>query len=564
MLEQLHVKNYALIDSLEIQFSRGFNVLTGETGAGKSILIGSVGLLLGQKGDIGVIREGSDTLEVSGTIRIEKPGEILPWLETREIPLEDSRLILRRVMKTNGRSSCFIQGVPVTRGDLEELTSGLIDLHGQHEHQSLLSVEKHRKLLDRFGGSEELDREVYEKFVQLTSLRKEFEELNTRERERYREMELLAFAADEIEKARLLPGEEEELERERALLGQSEKLFRSLAAFLEVSDGDEGSLRRILGSARDELGRIAGIDESMQGLFSRLESAFYEIEDIVQGVKDYHNSVDFSPERLEFCESRLAEIHHLEKKYGNSIEDVLFYGKTALEKLDSLQNWESLQEKLKKDITLLEQEIREKAAELSKIRKTASLALGTAVKQRLTKLGMEKARFEVAMETRLGTQGTPSCGSHGWDKVEFLISANPGEPLKPLRNIASGGEISRVMLALKSVLAETDDIQSLIFDEVDAGIGGEVALSVAEHLAGIARHKQVLCITHLASIAVRADNHMKVEKEVRGSRTLTSIRQVTGEERSVEISRMLSGDSRGEVSLIHARELLEKYRSEGF
>ncbi len=564
MLEQLHVKNYALIDELEINFDSGFNVLSGETGAGKSILIGSLGLLLGQKGDPSIIREGADILEVSGVLRIENQPELVSWLHERDIEPDDEALLLRRTLKSNGRGNCFIQGVLVNRNDLAYLTSQLVDLHGQHEHQSILAVENQRKLLDRFGNCEALDREIGEKFSRLTNLKKKFEELNSREKDRLREMDLLAFAMKEIDDARLSPEEEKTLEQEKNLLNQAEKLFQYLKSFVETSDGVEVSIMQSMGKAMIDLKKIADIDDSLLENYNRYESAYYEIEDVLEAVKSYNDSIDFSPERLEYCESRLSQIHLLQKKYGDTIEDVLSYRDTAEEKQETLKNWESSQDAFNAEIRELEQEILDKAGILSEKRKTAAVLLGKLILDRIIRLGMEKAGFQVVVKSRLTGQGKPSCGSHGWDVIEFLISPNQGEPMKPLKNIASGGEVSRVMLAVKSVLAESDDIKSLIFDEVDAGIGGEVALSVGEHLLELAGHSQVLCITHLASIAVRADNHIKVEKTVTNDRTVTMIKTVKAEARCTEIARMLSGDSLGEASLTHARDLLEKYRPAGY
>ncbi|MBI9103269.1 MAG: DNA repair protein RecN [Spirochaetales bacterium] len=564
MLEQLHVKNYALIDEVEVQFNQGFNVLTGETGAGKSILIGSVGLLLGQKGDSGVIREGAEQLEVTGIIRLEENSPAFGWLSERDIVVEDGVLVIRRTLKTNGRGNCYIQGTPVNRSDLAEFTSGLIDLHGQHEHQAILASENQRKLLDRFGGSEALDQELFLNFQKLTLLKKEFEDLNSKERDRLREMDLLKFAIQEIDDASLSSGEDVSLEKERALLNQSEKLFQFLNSFIDKCDESEYSLLKMMGEAMGDLNGIAGIDPSLMESHTRFESSYYEIEDVISGIKSYSQEIDFSPERLEFCETRLSEIRHLQKKYADTISGLIEYRNKAEDKLETLINWENRQEEFISEIQKLELLILEQAGVLSGKRREASERLGGMIQDRIRRLGMAQADFEVLVEKRVGSNGKPSCSAHGYDRIEFRISPNKGEALKPLKNIASGGEVSRVMLAVKSVLAETDDIKSLIFDEVDAGIGGEVALAVGEHIMEIAGHSQVLCITHLASIAVRADNHLKVEKGVEGERTITSLKPVSGDQRCSEIARMLSGDSSGEMSLGHARELLEKYRPSGF
>ena len=563
MIEELHVKNYALIDDLEISFAPGLNVLSGETGAGKSILLGSLGLLLGQKGDPETIRQGQGAVEVSGIMRVANP-ETVRWLEEKGISPDDGSIILRRVLKKSGRGGCFVQGVPVTRRDLEELTAGLVDIHGQHEHQSLMMIENHRKALDRFVGCVGLDNDIYQRFVRLTSLRKEWEKVNSQERDRLREIDLLNFSIQEIDEAKLRPGEEEDLEAERSLLSQGEKLFHHLRCFNDGVAGEEGGslldMRKALGS----LERIVEIDTSQKELARRWESAFLEMEDVIQAVQSYQNSIDFSPHRLEECEERLSEIHLLQKKYGNSIDSILTYRAQAEGKLDGLRNWEANKETLQNQLRTLEKEIIGIAEKLSLQRKEGAARLSELIQKRLARLGMAKASFSVDMQRRVSQSGGDSCGPHGYDRVEFLISPNAGEPLKPLRMIASGGEISRIMLALRSVLADNDALQSLIFDEIDSGIGGEVALAVGEHLSEIAAHKQVLCITHLAPIAVRAEKQIKVEKGVEGSRTLTRIHQVTGQERCGEIARMLAGDRHGEASLSHAEELLKRYRPQGY
>ena len=354
MLEQLHVRNYALIDEIEILFNAGFNVLTGETGAGKSILIGSLGLLLGQKGDPSVIRQGAPQLEVSGTLRMEGQPDAVAWLAERDILVDDGTIVVRRILKPNGRGNCYIQGTPVSRNDLAELTSGLIDIHGQHEHQAVLAEDNQRKLLDRFGDCTALDQKISTDFQQFTLKKKEFDALNTEEKNRLREIDLLEFAIKEIDDAKLTEGEDESLENERKLLNQSEKLFQLINSFIELSDDSEFSFFSVMGRALDDLTGIADIAPSLKELFSRFESAYYEIEDVISGVKHYSQEIDFSPERLESCENRLAEIRRLEKKYADSISGVITYREEAVLKLESLRNWENRQEEFRNEIQMAE------------------------------------------------------------------------------------------------------------------------------------------------------------------------------------------------------------------
>ncbi len=559
MLEEISIRNYALIEELTAEFHPSLNVLSGETGAGKSIIVGALGLLLGEKGDISAIRTGTDEAEVSGVLRVDGNEDVRAWLQEREIQPEDGTILLRRTLKAGGRGSSFIQSHKATRQDLQDLTSFLIDMHGQHEHQSLFSIDNHRKLLDRYAGNEELAAELYEEFYRLSGLRKELEELNASERELLREKELLEHAIREIEAAQLKVGEEEELEQERRLLNQHERLF-------ELFSTVHGSLAEARGGAvariREAVDALRGISEIMPEIsqeLSRLESTFYEVEDIEAVVRERREELRFSPERLDECQERIQLIHRLEKKYGDTIEDVIQYGQNAADKLEGMEHREERKVELEGRIETLQSQVLALARDLSSKRKQAAKNLEEKLQKVLRALGMPKANFHIQTAYREGKEGRHSCGPYGFDRIEFLISPNEGEPLKPLREIASGGEISRIMLALKSVFSQSDRVGCLIFDEIDAGIGGEVAVAVGGHLADLGADKQVLCITHLASIAVRADNHIRVEKKEREGRTYTDIRTIEAEERIAEIARMLSGDSESSSSVTHARELLRRY-----
>ena len=563
MLEQLIVKNYALIDDLEIRFAGGLNILSGETGAGKSILIGALGLLLGEKGDTSSIRSGAETAEIAGRILVAGNPESQAWLGDHGLEDDDGAVIIRRTLAASGRGGIYIQSVPATRKDLQELTSFLFDIHGQHEHQSILSNIHQRRLLDRFGGFEDTVERLSADFQDLTARKREFAAMEKAEMERAREADLLEFAVKEIDGAKLKPDEEEELLREKKILAEHEKLARLLDQFRDCSAENRGGALQQVRSAKEALKGVCSIDPGLTELHERMESAFYEIEDITEAVRSYHEGVDFSPDRLEECENRLAEIHRLEKKYGPGVEDVLRYRDEAVEKKEKLSRWEENREELRKEINELEKRVLKTAADLSEKRKKAAFDLGKQILGELAALGMPKAEFRISLEQKLSSAGKPVCGPHGFDQVEFLISPNQGEPAKPLKNIASGGELSRVMLAVKTILAKTDHVASLIFDEIDAGIGGEVAVAVGGHLAGLGEFKQVLCITHLASIAVRADNHIQVRKESRDGRTVTCVEPITGSRRVGEIARMLAGDSSGHESLEYAEELLKKFGANG-
>ncbi len=558
MIEVLYIKNYALADKLTVEFGSGFNILSGETGAGKSVIIGALNLVLGEKGDVSVIRTGADETEVSAVINVSGNQDALKWLDEHEIVTDEGRVILRRILKTSGRGNIFIQSIPSTKNDIAEFTSLLFDIHGQHEHQSLLSVENHRKLLDSFAGLKNAAEKLKTDFIDLNVLKKEYQKLVSDERNLLREADIAAFAVKEIEAAELKPGEIEQLENEHRLLSQAEKLF---ILFEQVHTSLNESTGGALNGLRKGLGFLKGlssIDQSFEDAYGRLENAFYETEDIIDGIEKYKNNFSFSPEKLSACEERLSELLRLRKKYGDTVEEILNFLEDSRNKVSNVENQEEIKAGYTEKIGNLERSVLQQASELSKNRRAAADGLQKAIQGQLKTLGMPKAEFRIIVENKIGDNGKPSCGPNGFDFVEFLISPNQGEPPKKLRNIASGGEISRVMLAIKSVLAGNDTVDCMVFDEIDSGIGGEIAVSVGEHMYKLSRYKQILCITHLASIAVRADNHIRVSKNSEEGRTFTEIRSISGEERTKEIARMLSGDTNADVSLKHAEELLTK------
>ncbi len=561
MLEELTVQNYALIDRLAVRFESGFNVLTGETGAGKSILVGALGVLLGMKADREAIRTGAEELQVSGIVRVAENPEAMKWLQEHAIAPEDGAVIIRRTLRQNGRGVVYIQSTPVTRAQLYELTSQLFDFHGQHEHQSLLELENHRKLLDRYAGLEQAAESYRERYQKLLQLRERYTSLEASERERFREIDLLKFSIQEIREADLKPGEETELEREHQILANHERLFQRLgeahASTAESRGGALAGLRQV----RQAMEEVVQIDSQLARFAQQLDDAFYELEDFAESIRQYRAAMNFDPRRLEVVEERIGIIHRLQKKYGNTVQEILDYCREAEEKAAVLENWEEEKEGLKESIGALEKEIRGRAAELTEARGLAARTLQGRIEEELRLLGMPKVQFQVLVEDRLSESGKPVFTAYGKDRIEFLISPNLGEPFKRLVQIASGGEMSRVMLAIKSVLAESDHIRCLIFDEVDAGIGGEVGLAVGGRLKKLSQVKQILCITHLATIAAQADNHMRVEKVSQNSRTITRLEAVEGDARREELARMLSGDRTGEASLRHADELLKRYNS---
>jgi len=559
MLEELSIKNYALIEDLVVNFDSRLNILSGETGAGKSIIIGALGLIIGSKGDASSIRTGCLESQVSCVIKIPKNSEANNWLSDHEIEPEDNRIIIRRVLRQTGRGSIFIQSVPSSRKDLEELSSFIFDMHGQHTHQSLLNIDNQRKLLDRYAGLEDKVLELKNSFLRLSELKSTLESMRKSESDLALEREVLNRNIDEIDKADLKDDEENNLVKERSILLQHDKLMEYLKICKNALSENTGGALSLLRTGRSSIENLSMAVDSLKPLSTRLNDAFFEIEDIFESLGQFQETINFTPGRLEECEDRLQLIQKKKKKYGSTLAEVLENKNTSKTKILAMETMAVDKTKQEEALSLLEKEVIQNAGDISKKRVEFGKTLEAKIKSNLIPMGMPKADFKINISLRENNTGKASCGPTGLDKIEFLISPNEGEPLKPLKNIASGGELSRIMLSIKSVLAESDSVLSLIFDEIDTGIGGEVALSVGDHLAGIGKHRQILCITHLASIAVHADRHIKVEKQVLEGRTFTTIKNINEDARISEIARMLSGDVSGAASLDHARELLEKY-----
>jgi DNA repair protein RecN (Recombination protein N) len=578
MLEELVIRNYALIDSISLSFRSGFNVLSGETGAGKSIIVGSLSFLMGGKVETDVIRTGSDEAGVSAVISIGKDNtEVMEWLKSRDIQSEEDTVIIRRNIRAGGRGSVFIQETPVTRADLAAFMALLFDLHGQHNHESLLRKENHRRYLDRFAGIEEEAIAYNKMFMDLAEKRRALEASFSSQRDREARLEILRYAVEEITAAALRGGELRELENEAQKLSDFEKLANHVnIAAAALYDGEESAVA-LARRAKSSLDNAAAIDSSLAALHRRLEDMYYEAEDIAGEFRAYRDGLSFDPRRQEAVDERLALLYKLKRKYGEadgarakdttSAEDaILAYLAMAQAEIETLSGTEENREKLKSEIAVMEKETAAKAAVLRQKRIAAAGDLSRRITGILQRLGMPNARFSPSVTPKIREDGSKTgssqaafvCGPWGAEDIEFLISANTGEPLKDLSRVASGGELSRVMLAIKSVLSDDDSIETLVFDEIDAGIGGEVALAVGEYLEKIGEKRQIFCVTHLASIAVRADNHFKVEKKTEGGRTFTGVGPLSAQGRRKEIARMLAGDS-GEAALAHVDDLILKY-----
>ncbi|MEL3907748.1 MAG: DNA repair protein RecN [Treponemataceae bacterium] len=558
MIASLTVKNIALVEEVTIDFEEGFNVLSGETGAGKSIIIGALGFLFGGKSSADLVRKGCDEGLVSATFIIRKNEPLKNWLSERGIELEDDTVLARRNIKASGRNYAWLNSNPVTRAELEEFTSFLVDIHGQHDHQSLFRVSEHRRFLDAFAEIENEVEEYSQIYNSLMNERKKLEALEVSQSKQQERQDYLNFAVDEIIKAKLKPTEDVELEAEAKKLDGYEKLFENLQEVVSCTTRENAALSQ-LKKAMNALKTAADIDKNLTPILDRITNQYYELEDACRDVQHNFERLSFDENRRDEIQERLSLIYKLKKKYGDSIEAILQYAKNAEDELADLQNSEENKANLEKRLKELQAELVKLGLSISKKRQAASTDLEKRIESVLKNLGMQKTQFKVSVSKKELEGTKQKAGPFGFDDIEFLISPNLGESLKPLAKIASGGEISRVMLALKTVLADSDDVDSLIFDEIDVGIGGEVALSVAEHIKELSRVKQILCVTHLAVIAAHAGNHIKIEKTTEGGRTFTYAKKISGEKRQEEIARMLSGDEESKASMLHAKDLLEKY-----
>ena len=562
MLEHLSVRNFALIDEAEVDLPEGLVIFTGETGAGKSLIVGAIGFLFGGRSDFGVIREGATECVVSANLDISKNSQAKAWLASHDVPDEGGAVVLRRGLKSNGRSYAYVQNRSVSRADLADFTSTIADIHGQHEHQSLLDAQSHLELLDSFGELEK-EREAYRLDYEAWVLKlREYRRRLSEAEKRSAEQEMLLFSTKEIGSAKIKPNEDDELSQEEKILSQHEKLYEavSIADDLLSSQGENSqAVVNVIRRARTELETAGHIDPRLGEFAKRLESAYFEIEDIAGSVSAYREGLAFDPKRLEEIETRLAELRRLKKKYGPSLADVLARLRKDTAAIEEFSSWEEDRIELEKDIVDRKNKALEKAEALSRKRKSAARAFSLQVESILSRLGMLNALLPISLKNRVSDSGKLLLSQDGMDEVEFLIAPNLGESPKPLAKIASGGELSRVALAIKAVLSSKDTVDTLIFDEIDAGIGGEVAVAVGSYLKNISLCKQVLCVTHLASIAVRADVQFKVDKKAEEGRTVTRIKALGDGSREEEIARMLAGDKEGPASLAHAADLLRRF-----
>ncbi|MBK5189082.1 MAG: DNA repair protein RecN [Gemmatimonadaceae bacterium] len=551
MLTELRIRNFAIIDALTLPLASGFNVLTGETGAGKSIIVGALGFLLGERGTADLIRTGADKASVEGIFDASGDAELLSLLDARGVDVEDpTTLVLRREIVSSGRARAWINSATTTAAVLAEVGRALVSLHGQHEAQTLLDEESQRAILDAFGAVTVVAGRVRAAHESVISIAREIQSLTARKADAERRADYLRHLVGEIDEAQLKAGEDATLEEEARRLEHAEELKSLAEGMAATLEGEEGAVLERLGHMQRSLVAIQRIDPSLARLQELYDAAFYSMQELARELDEYGRAVDLDPSRLAEVQRRRDLIFRLAKKYGPSLEAVADTVRAARTELDLVDSGAL-------DLRQLEQRLRDArdalasdAADLTTLRRDAAARLAAEVDAVLPELGMPDGRLDVSLRPR------GEIGAVGAEDVELRIALNRGHESRPLARVASGGELSRVMLALKTILARLDRVPTLVFDEVDAGIGGKVGLQVGDTMRRVARHHQVLAITHLPQIAARAHHHIVVEKGARGGITTADTRVVDGDARVTEVARLLGGDPESDVSQAHARELL--------
>ncbi|MCI8912754.1 MAG: DNA repair protein RecN [Lawsonibacter sp.] len=554
MLSLLHIENIALIESADISFDGGFNVLTGETGAGKSIVIDSISAVLGERTSRELIRTGAKSAVVNAVFTGSLP---LKWLEDNGFPADSEELMLQREIQGDGRNACRVNGRPLTVAQLRELGRQLLNIHGQHDGQQLLDPDCHLGYLDSFGKTGVLLEDYRTAYHAMAKLRKKISELEMDEAERSRRVDTLEYQIKELERAELRAGEDEELDARKDLLRSSGKLMEALqeAQFALSGEDDSRGACDLISEAEGAVRSVTRLSPRLEELGEKLAALRCEADDAAEILRDFAGEFDFSPEELDRLESRLDVIYRLKKKYGPTVADMLDYLEQCKRELEQIQDADDTIQKLEKELDKARKDAQKRGEALTKARKKAADNLQKRVQEELRQLDMPKVQFVTDFAPCPGESGMDDTGM---DQVHFLMSANLGEALKPIQKVASGGELARIMLALKNVLAEDDGIGSLVFDEVDTGVSGRAAQKVAEKMADVARNKQVLCVTHLPQIAAMADTHFSVKKGEKRGRTFTQVEHLDQDGRTDELARLIGGAEVTDVLRQSAAQLLEQ------
>ncbi|MEL7832751.1 DNA repair protein RecN [Fodinibius sp. Rm-B-1B1-1] len=565
MIQSLYIKDFALIDELDVSFQSGLNILTGQTGAGKSIIIGALNMILGERADTEVIRQGADKAIAEAIIAIGKNEEINQLLEENAVEV-GPELILRREIRSSG-SRGFINDTPVTISVLREVGNYLVDLHGQHDHQMLLKEENHRGVIDGFADVKPALEAYRESYQQMVELRKELRSLKKRERELQEKVELYQFQVEELEDAELDPDEEEKLEEEINLLDNAEELDQKAGAIVEMGDRDEVNVMSLLNQIKLHLEDIARIEPEFKSYLDEISSARISIRETVQFAERYRSKIEFNANRLEKLRKRQNQLNSLQKKYHRSIPELIEYLQEIKKELSLAENFDLEIEKLQKQIDDQADVLAKKARELHNVRKKVGEQLSGQIEDELNKLGIPHADFEVRVDWMTVSEsqgwitvgGQPvECTEHGCDEIRLYISTNKGEEPKPLAKIASGGEVSRVMLALKSIIAREQSLPVMIFDEIDTGISGEISEKVGRTMRRLSKRCQIIAITHQPQIASQAHKHYKVQKLEQDGRTVSQIIPLNDNEHITEVATLMSGENITEAALESAQELINK------
>ncbi|AQY51082.1 DNA repair and genetic recombination [Listeria weihenstephanensis FSL R9-0317] len=553
MLQELTIRNFAIIESLNLSFQEGMTVLTGETGAGKSIIIDALGLLVGGRGSVDFIRHGEEKLEIQGLFTINPQNKgCLEALENNGIDASDGMVVLERILFQSGKNACRINGKLATTVVLREIGSRLIDIHSQHEHQELMNDEFHLQLLDRFAWKDiESTLAKYQaKYAEYMEMKTKWRNWTKNEQELAQRLDMLRFQQDEITSSNLRLGEEETLVEQKHVLSNFEKINESLQSAYTALQGEERGLE-FISEAMRHVESASDILPEYKALSESVASSFYLLEDSAMQIRQELDKLEFQPDELDTIETRLNELSQLKRKYGKTVEAIIQYNEEIDQEILELSDRETHLGHLEKDLEVAKEQLSELAGKITAIRQKSAKLLEKQIKNELNQLYMEKAIFQVNFATE-----AKEFTENGVDKVAFYMSTNPGEPLKPLSKVASGGELSRMMLALKTIFSRHQGITSIIFDEVDTGVSGRVAQAIAEKIYAVAIGSQVLCISHLPQVAAMADHHFYISKATTANRTMTSVVALSGEQKIEEISRMIAGIEVTDVTKQHASEML--------
>ncbi len=566
MLRELNIKDFAIIHDLRVQFDESLNILTGETGAGKSIVIGALGLLLGERADMDFIRTGQETASVEGLFDCGNYRDIFSFLEQAGIELNEDQLLLKRVVSRSGRNKIYVNGSLSTLAVLKEIGNRLVDIHGQHQHQLLLHPENHIEVYDSFNKLSAIRDKYKELYVKLLKCQTELNALHKNERENLQKKDLFEFQMKEIDDASLTEAEEDDLKKERVILQNAEKLFQISNQSYEALYSSDNSVIEQLNRVLEELSSVAGYDESIKKIQEEVKPSLFLLEESSNALRDYSRQIEINPEKLAEIEDRLVEINELKRKYGNSLKEILAHRKKIEKEYNAIAYSNETLEKLNKEFAILKKDLAKAAVSLAENRENIVKKFESMMENELRQLSMDGVIFKVNFSYKKDENSfikyrgmQVSFSENGIGTLEFLISPNQGEEPRPLAKIASGGELSRIMLSLKNLLAAQDTVPIMIFDEVDSGIGGKVAETVGLKLKRISQNKQVFCITHLTQIASLKGAHYRIEKEVVKGRSVTIIRRLSNSERVDEIARMSGGESITQLTREHAKEMLSTH-----